>query len=201
MRGARRLAPFGICAERRGIVAVRISEVQLGEPQEHAFLDGRTVQCKFYRERDGTYHLSLSFPSGNNLDLPRGIDSSELLDCPRIFVLESARSERVIFLGGEFAFWVSRDGVELDSMSIFREWGLEEYYDTEFFSSDTTTYFIYELGVLALEEDLRVLWHRYKLINDFFRGMEDGFLKFARDHDHFWLMNSADGSGYTAPES
>lgn len=181
-------------------MAMRITEVQLGMPREHAFLDGRTVLCKLYRERDGTYHLNLSFPNGNDLDLPRGIDNSELLDCPRIFVLESARSERVLFLGGEFAYWVSRDGVELGSMSTFREWGLAEYFDTEFIASDTTTYFIYELGVLALDEDLRVLWHQYKLINDFFRGMEDGFLKFARDHDDFWLMNSADGSGYTDPK-
>jgi len=50
--------------------------------------------------------------------------------------------------------------------------------------------FIYEAGVLAIDERLQVLMHEGKLLNNFFVGIEDNALKFVRDHEQDWLMHS-----------
>ena len=48
--------------------------------------------------------------------------------------------------------------------------------------------FIYESGVLVIDERLQVVLHREKLINDFFVAIEGNALRFLRDHDEEWLM-------------
>ena len=52
---------------------------------------------------------------------------------------------------------------------------------------------IYEVGLLMLDAKLRVRWHQRKYINDVFVGIEQGLIKFVRDHELAWAVRIEDG--------
>lgn len=138
--------------------------------------------------RDRVNGLRIRYSDGRYLDLPSAVDISEQLEAPRVFVVEGDDRNLFLFFGGETCFWVTTDLTEVNRLDLFRETGLEEYWTTTVLEQPHALIFIYESGVLAIDDRLQVLMHEGKLINDSFLGIADNALKFVRDHEQEWLM-------------
>ena len=138
--------------------------------------------------RDRSNGLRIRSSNEGHLDLPDAVDISEQLEAPRVFVVEGVDQSLFFVFGGQTCFWVSTDLREADRLTLFRETHLEEYWTTTVLEQPNTLIFIYELGVLVIDERLRVLMHEGKLLNDVFVGIEVNTLKFVRDHEQEWLM-------------
>jgi hypothetical protein len=145
-----------------------------------------TIQRIDYRNRIND--LRIRYEDGRQIDLPSAVDISEQLEESHVFIVEGDDPDRFFVFGGELAFWLSTDLVEVARLDLFRETGLEEYWTTIVLQQPQALIFIYENGVLVIDKRLQVLMHQEKLINDFFVAIEDNALKFARDHDEEWLM-------------
>jgi hypothetical protein len=61
-------------------------------------------------------------------------------------------------------------------LDLFRKTRLEEYWTTTILEQPHALIFIYEGGVLAIDERLQVLMHEGKFINDSFLGIETTLL-------------------------
>src|SRR5215204_968865 len=138
--------------------------------------------------RDRTNGLRIRSVEGAQIDLPSAVDLSEQLDEPRIFVSEGLDPNQFFLFGGEIAFWVTSDVTQVSRFDLFRQTGLEEYWTTTILEQPQSLIFIYESGVLMIDESLHVVMHREKLINDFFVAIEGDALRFSRDHGDSWLM-------------
>ena len=138
--------------------------------------------------RDRINGLRVRGRDGRQLDLPSAVDISEQLEEPRVLIAEGIDPNRFFVFGGEISFWVSTDLTEIARLDLFRETHLEEYWTTTVLEQPRALIFIYEAGVLAIDERLQVLMHQKKFINDFFLAIEDNALKFVRDHEEEWLM-------------
>lgn len=125
---------------------------------------------------------------GPQIDLASAVDVSEELDAPRVFISEGVDLNRFFVFGGEIAFWVSTDLTQVSRLDLFRRTGLEEYWSTTILEQPQSLIFIYESGVLVIDERLQFVMHREKLINDFFLAIEGDALRFSRDHEDEWLM-------------
>ena len=137
---------------------------------------------------DRTNGLKIRPVDGFPFDLPSAVDVSEQLEEPRVFVCEGLDPNRFFVFGGEIAFWVRTDLTQISHRDLFRQTGLEEYWTTTILEQPQSLIFIYESGVLIIDERLQVAMHREKLINDFFIAIEGNALRFSRDHEEEWLM-------------
>jgi hypothetical protein len=63
-------------------------------------------------------------------------------------------------------------------LDLFRKSGEEEYWVTSILEQPRAQIIIYEAGVLVIDEHLKVLTHKEKLLKDFFVAVEDGALRF-----------------------
>ena len=167
---------------------MKCAEYKLTAPEDLILQSVRvgTIERREYYDR--TNGLRIVSNDGRLADLPGAVDVSEQLEEPRVFVIEGVDTNRFFIFGGENAFWVSTDLTETSRLDLFRKAGLEEYWTTTVLEQSRTLIFIYEAGVLAIDERLQVLLHREKLINDFFVAIEHDALKFVRDHEEEWLM-------------
>lgn len=138
--------------------------------------------------RDRINGLRIRSIEGPQIDLPSAVDISEQLDSPRVFVSEGVDPNRFFVFGGEIAFWVSTDLTQVSRFDLFRRTGLEEYWTTTILEQSQSLMFVYESGVLVIDERLQVVTHREKLINDFFVAIEGDAVRFSRDHEDEWLM-------------
>jgi len=135
--------------------------------------------------------LRITDKDGRVVDLPSGVDVSEQLDEPHIFIIEGAADGFFVF-GGEIAYWVSTDLTQVSRLDLFRGYSEAEYWTTTILEQPQSLIIIYEAGVLVINEALTVLTHDRKLINDFFVAVEDTGIRFLRDHDEEWLMPLGD---------
>jgi hypothetical protein len=119
---------------------------------------------------------------------------SQQLESPRLFVIEKNPPDSFVIFGGERVYWVTDEGKFLHETSLFRRLDCSEYWTTQVIEDRQRIIVIYESGVLALDEDLRVRWHRKKFFNDVFVSSEDDVLKFVQDHDTPWNMRATDGT-------
>lgn len=160
----------------------------LTTPQSLVF-QGRTLgTIERINSRDRTNGLRIRSIEGLQIDLPSAVDISEQLDAPRVFVSEGLDPKRFFVFGGETAFWVNTDLTQVSRFDLFRQTGLEEYWTTTILEQPHSLIFVYESGVLVIDERLEVVMHREKLINDFFVAIEGDALRFSRDHEEEWLM-------------
>ena len=132
--------------------------------------------------------LRITSKDGRLLDLPGGVDISEQLDVPRVFVIEGVDRERFFVFGGEVAFLISANIKEIARFDLFRSYGEAEYWTTTVLERPSALIIVYEAGVLLIDESLKVLMHKKKLFNDFFVAIDDNGLKFVRDHQDEWHM-------------
>jgi hypothetical protein len=98
-----------------------------------------------------------------------------------------------MLFGGETAYWIKMDGSLLRQCSTYRRAGEEEYWETAIFEWGQSIVIVYEAGVMAVDESLRIRWHTPKLFNDFFVSQEDACLIFSRDQFITWTMSLTDG--------
>ena len=138
--------------------------------------------------RDRTNGLRIRSIEGLQIDLPSAVDISEQLESPRVFVSEGLDPNRFFLFGGETAFWVNTNLTQVSRFDLFRQTGLEEYWTTTIVEQPQSLIFVYESGVLVIDERLQVVMHHEKLINDFFVAIEDNALRLSRDHEDEWLM-------------
>ncbi len=138
--------------------------------------------------------LWMKFSAGAEMVLPSAVDVGEMRDEPRVFLFEAAPADLMMLFGGEKAYWIRGDGNLVSECVIGRETDLLEYWATEFVNVGAELIVIYETGVFRLNSVLRFRWHKAKMINDFFISAEDGYIRFARDHDTEWTMQMSDGA-------
>jgi len=137
--------------------------------------------------------LTLRFDRGKVLQLDAAVDVSEALERSRVFIVEGKQEDAFLILGGEKAYWITADGDVRLSLPLFRKSGETEYWVSRIAESAAMMFFIYEAGILAIDEGLNVRWHRPKLFNDNFMVVENGFLKFSRDGSADWKVRCEDG--------
>ena len=165
---------------------MKYTQFNLAVPQDLGLHGIRTIKRQHCN--DQINGLRVTWSDGHHLDLPSAVDVSEQINEPRIFLIEGIDPEKFLIFGGEIAFWLNTKGVELSHLKLFRKNGLEEYWTTTIVEQPAKLIIIYEAGVLVMDESLKVLLHKPKLINDFFVGFDNRAIRFVRDHDKEWLM-------------
>ena len=138
--------------------------------------------------------LALRFDTGAHAELRAAVDVSEHLSNPRVFIIEGTSPDTFLLFGGERMYWLSTSGEVKSEFVTFREWGDEEYWVTDIIQHQRAIVIIYELGVLMIDEALRVRWHQPKYFNDDLVTVEGDALKFSRDGEEEWFIRLEDGS-------
>lgn len=151
-----------------------------------------TVERRVTRDRDDG--LSLHVGTGAHTELRAAVDVSEQLAKPRVFIIEGTPPSTFLLFGGERLYWVSTNGEVKSEIALFREWGWEEYWTTEFIQQQDAIVIIYESGVLMIDEALQIRWHKRKYFNDDLAAVEGTTLKFIRDGQEAWFMRLEDGT-------
>jgi hypothetical protein len=174
---------------------MKITEIRLSKGAQRLEFRGRqigTLERLHSRTTGDILHISLE--SGADLNLQSAVDVSQQLRCPRIFVIEGNPLDSFVVFGGERMYRVIVDGRILCETSLYRRFDDTEYWTTKIIEDRRGIIIVYEGGVLAVDEDLKVRWHRKKFFNDVFVAAEDNVLKFVRDHDAPWSMRADDGT-------
>lgn len=138
--------------------------------------------------------LRVRMPGHDEIVLRAAVDTTELLEWPRLFVITGRRSDEVLTFGGEFAYRLASDGRVRHALPTFRRRGEEEYWDTAIVEAGGALGVIYEAGVLLIDPSLEPRWHVRKRFNDFFRGVEGGLMLFDADHRDRWALRMEDGA-------
>lgn len=136
--------------------------------------------------------LRASFENEKVLDLPNAVDVSEMLDAPRVFVIEGRRSDHVCLIGGPQAYSISNVGGIERTERLFREDRLAEYWSTLLFNRQEDLLVVYESGVLVLDDLFRVQLHHRKMVNDVLSNLGKSRISFVRDHETQWFMDLPD---------
>ncbi|MBA5871845.1 MAG: hypothetical protein GDA68_17905 [Nitrospira sp. CR2.1] len=136
--------------------------------------------------------LHVSCENGNVLELPDAVDAGEMLDDPRVFVLEGRRIDHVCLIGGAQTYSISSIGGIEKSERLFRENRFTEYWNTLLFDRQDDLLIVYESGVLILDDLFRVRFHQKKMINDVLSNVGKNRLTFVRDHETEWSMDLPD---------
>ncbi len=137
--------------------------------------------------------LAIHFDSGVELRLDAAVDVAESLDRSRVFVIEGKPESTFLIMGGVRAYWIAASGAVNGSMALFRRTGEEEYWTAQFVETETKLFFVYESGILAINETLEVRWHKAKLFNDKLVGVVEGALVFVQDEADEWRLRCEDG--------
>jgi hypothetical protein len=165
----------------RGVQPIQLGGTRIGEIER-------------LQTSDRNDSLVVFFCGGSRLELPSAVDVSERLACPRVFAIEGTPLDTFLLFGGERIYWLTSQGAMKAELLLFRKWGEEEYWTTEFIEQGGGVIVVYEGGLLAIDEALQVRWHKPKLLNDQFVAMEGNTLKFVRDHDVERFIRLEDGS-------
>jgi hypothetical protein len=137
--------------------------------------------------------LAVHFDAGPHVELQAAVDVSEQLKYPRVVVIEGAPRDAFLLFGGEKTYRLTIDGAVKCEFPLYRRWGYEEYWTMRILDHGSGVVVIYEAGVMAIDEELQVRWHKPKLFNDEFVALEDNILMFARDDDEKWFIRLEDG--------
>jgi hypothetical protein len=170
------------------------TEIALRDVQPIQLSGTRIGKIERLQTSDRNDSLVVLFDAGFRLELPSAVDVSERLACPRVFALEGTSRDTFLLFGGERIYWLTSQGAIKAELLLFRKWGEEEYWTTEFIEQGGGVIVIYEGGVLAIDEALKIRWHKPKLFNDQFVAMEGNTLKFVRDHDVERFIRLEDGN-------
>jgi hypothetical protein len=164
------------------------SEITLDHVQPLRFGEREIATIEQRQIVRGITTLIIEFGRDQCLKLEDVVDTTEELDFPRVFVIEGSVGDAFVLFGGERVYWLSKGGSVKNEYQLFRKSGDDEYWATQLLEQENGLLIIYEAGVLAIDEALRVLWHKPKFYNDVFAGFVGTRLKFLRDHETEWLM-------------
>ncbi len=172
---------------------MKVTEITLKGTEPLELRDDKiaTIEREGCQGRDDC--LSMRFGNGTELELAAAVDVSEQLKYPRVFSIEGSRDDTLLLFGGEKVYWIKAGGKITAELALFRRWTESEYWTSKIVEHGQMTILIYEAGVLVIDDSLRVVWHKPKLLNDEFISIEGGALKFLRDRV-VWLMLLRDGS-------
>lgn len=136
--------------------------------------------------------LRVACENGKVLELPDAVDAGEMLDDPRVFVIEGRRIDHVCLIGGAQTYSISSLGGIEKTGRLFREDSLTEYWTTLLCEKQDDLLIIYESGVLILDDLFHVRFHQKKMINDVLINVGKNSLTFVRDHETEWSMDLPD---------
>jgi hypothetical protein len=176
---------------------MRWTELSLSGPSFLIFADGSSATIRWHRKlRRGEPEDSAEvlFPGGRSFELTEAVDAGETVDTTRIFAISGKSAGLVLLLGGPIAYRVYNSGHAEEAFRLYRESAYAEYWETQLTETDLGLLVVYEGGVLLLDEDLRVVWHRKKYFNDFFGGIQGEKLSLLRDHQKKLILSLKDGS-------
>jgi hypothetical protein len=166
---------------------MKLDDINLNVSQPLEFRGSRIGAMELIGPRKSD-RLRINIDNGSVLELDHAIDVSEMLEFPRIFVVEGELADTLVLLGGERAYWLTVAGKKTADLKLFRREADEEYWTTKIIERRGDLIFIYEAGVLILNSRLEATFHREKFYNDILVSVEDNTLKFVRDHDEVWFM-------------
>ncbi len=174
---------------------IKVTQLILDDRGTIYFRDGKFAQAeRFSSIGSHSNSLRIVFPTGAKLELPRAVDVSELLDESRIHYAIGDRPEVIFIFGGETAYWIDVNGSLASELSIFRTIGDEEYWETTVLRMEDKAIFVYEGGVLAIDTDLKVLWHIKKFYNDVLGESTQDWIRLVRDHDQYYDVDLVSGA-------
>jgi hypothetical protein len=173
---------------------MKITEINLSVPQRLEVRGRQVGTLKRLQSPTAGDLLYITFDNGIELNLQSAVDVSGQLQYPRVLLVEGNPPDFFALFGGERVYWVTDSGKLLSEISLFRRLEDTEYWTTKIIEDRQRIIIVYESGVLALDEDLKVRWHRKKFFNDVFVGVEGDILKFVQDHDTPWRMRAKDGA-------
>lgn len=132
--------------------------------------------------------ITLQAIDGANKYLHDAVDLGEMLDVPRVFLLEGTLSDRFMLLGGCTAYALATDGAIISTFRLLRTRGTEEYWSMQFVKWRSNLVVVFEAGILVIDSELRPVWQHGKLFNDTFVSLEGDTLTFLRDHEEKWQL-------------
>jgi hypothetical protein len=177
-------------------------ELVVSSPTSLVFPDGIEARITYYYQvvRSEWYgHAVLAIPGKGEIDLLDAVDDGQTVKEPRIHAIFGERPNEVFLFGGPKAYRLSSAGEIQETVEIYRDRELEEYWYTDLLTTEPGIVVIYEGGCLLLDSLLRVRWHVEKYINDFFDRIADNRLEFILDGEESWSLSLVDGSTMNKP--
>jgi hypothetical protein len=177
-------------------------ELIVSSPTSLVFPDGIEAGITYYYQvvRSEEYsHAVISIPGTSEIDLLDAVDDGQTVEEPRIHAVFGERPNEVFLFGGPYAYRLSSAGEIQETVELYRNRELEEYWYTDLLTTELGIVVIYEKGCLLLDDELRVRWHVEKYINDFFDRIADNRLEFVLDGEERWSLSLVDGSTMNKP--
>jgi hypothetical protein len=172
-----------------------VTELRMTEKESELRFRNEVIALLEQQELGGKNNgLRIRFKLGACLDLPAAIDVSERIRSPRVFIVEGNRDDMFLTLGGEKLYWISPGGTVVSELSLFRHYQDTEYWETKFITKSSDLVVIYEAGVLILDANLHVVFHKKKFLNDFFISLDGDRAKFLQDDAFEWVMDLGERS-------
>src|SRR5215471_11217951 len=101
-----------------------------GEHELLVFSDGTTAFVVCTEQDSHDTLLEVRYSNGAVSELRNTVDTSELIDSPRIFVFQGSDQAEVLIFGGEVACYLRSDGA-MQYLPTFRAKGGVEYWRTK----------------------------------------------------------------------
>jgi len=178
------------------------TELIVSNPTSLVFPDGIEAGITYYYQvvRSEWYsHAVIAISGKSEIDLLDAVDDGQTVDEPRMHAIFGERLDEVFLFGGPKAYRLSSAGEVRETVELFRNRELEEYWYTDLLATEPGIVVIYEKGCLLLDNALRVRWHVEKYINDFFDRVADNRLEFVLDGEERWSLSLVDGSTMNKP--
>ena len=175
---------------------MNVSILQLTREQEITLPCGVIAEFSLCEEIRGSareLQLCVALSKGKNVRLPDVLDTSAFALEPTVTVITGLPGAGMFLFGGESAYRVGCDGSEVQKEETHRESRDGEYWDLNPVPCEHGVLLVYEAGVLLVNEQLQVVWHRKKFYNDRFDGLDGDVLNFLRDEADHWSISARDG--------
>src|SRR5262249_23192553 len=120
----------------------------------------------------GGWASIVAMPGGKQLELVGLVDDGETVEKPRLFVLHGRFADKLMLLGGYFAYVIDSELRVHSKVPLNRGPETQEYWATVLLCTDPGIVVVYENGVMLIADDLSVKWHVVKFLNDSFVQLE-----------------------------
>jgi hypothetical protein len=173
------------------------TSIPLDEPQELRFPDGQEIMIDC---RDTNFdHLGVWFSFGLDRVLPRAVDADESLEWPRVTVFTGNNPSEMFYFGGPIAYRLRSDGEIVQRVDTHRDLADYECGSLDVLRHQNIAVIVYEVGILAIDADLRPLWLKRKYMGKYETTIEDDLLKLQRRFMRPVVHRLSDGELISSP--
>jgi hypothetical protein len=175
------------------------TSIPLNEPQELRFPDGQEIMIDC---RDADFdHLGVRFSFGLDRVLPESDDADERLEWPRVTVFTGNNPSEMFFFGGPIAYRLRSDGEIVQRVETHRDLADYECGRLDVLQHRDIAVIVYEVGILAIGDDLRPRWLKRKYMDEHDIAIEDDLLILRRDSIKPVIRRLSDGELLSSPKN